>query len=153
VSNATCGHVAWNTAGWIAVFDGTTPVMKLEEPLGGGIVKVSDVNGDGINEILSTGGYVGMGIVTESAVLGQLSGGKFEEIKDFRGYGDDCGSSLSKDKKGVAALVTYTPSTDKMPEFFEEHFMTVCAGDEIGDNPKWNKITKQQFDEFIDGVS
>jgi len=154
VSNATCGHVAWNTAGWIAVFDGTTPVLKTEEPLGGAIEKVSDVNGDGVNEILSIGGYTGMGIVTESAVLGQISGGKFEEIKTFRGYADNCGDGLSKDKTAIAAVIGYAKTADgKLPEFSEEHFLAACEGDGLGDNPQWNKITKQQFDEFFDSIS
>lgn len=153
VSNEACGHAGWNTAGWIAVFDGTTPILKIEESLGGAIEKVSDVNSDGINEILAIGGYAGMGIITETAVFGQVSGGKFEEIKTFRGSADNCAEGLSNDKKGVAATIFYTPSGGKMPEFSEENFMSVCIGESLPDNPQWSRISKQQFDEFFDGVS
>ena len=155
VSNSTCGHVGWDTAGWIAIYDGTTPVVKIKQSLGGGgIEKVTDVNGDGINEILSSGGYTGMGIVTGGGSIGQISGGKFQEIKSFSGYADDCASTFSKDKKAVAAVVSYTPPSDgKMPDFAEEYFQTKCEGDEIGKNPQWNKITKKQFDEFSKSIS
>src|ERR1041385_7881681 len=74
-----CPHVSWNTEGWIAIYDGTTPVVKINEALGGGIIKVTDVNGDGINEILSTGGYAGMGVDTEGIGLGQISGDKYKD--------------------------------------------------------------------------
>ncbi|HEY8563462.1 MAG TPA: hypothetical protein VIL74_23995 [Pyrinomonadaceae bacterium] len=154
VSNAACGHVGWNTAGWIAVFDGTTPVMKTEEALGGAIEKVTDVNGDGVNEILSIGGYTGMGIVTESAALGQLSGGRFEELKTFRGSADNCGEETSAGKKAIAAVIRYAPpASGKMPDFYEEYFLTECAGDTIADNAKWAKIEKKEFDDFFDAVS
>lgn len=29
-----CAHVEWNTAGWIAIYDGSTPVIKIKEALG-----------------------------------------------------------------------------------------------------------------------
>jgi len=154
VSNSTCGHVGWNSAGWIAVYDGTTPILKIEQSLGSGIEKITDVNGDQINEILSSGGYTGMGIVNQSLSLGQISGGKYQEIKSFRGWADNCADSLSKDKKAIASLVTFIPSTGgKIPEFAEEYFQTKCEGDEVGKNPQWNKMTKKEFDEFFDSIS
>lgn len=151
VSNMTCGHVGWNSAGWVAIYDGQKPVLKFEEPLGFGVETVTDVNGDGINEILTFGGYAQSGIQTQGMSIGQISAGKYQNIKGFEGYADNCGfgDTLAKDKKkGVALLVSYSPSTGgKMPEFVEEYFTGKCKDDQI-DRSSWTKITKKEFDEF-----
>lgn len=156
ISNATCGHVGWNTAGWIVIYDGTTPIMKIEEALGYRIEKVTDINGDGISEILSNGGYAQSGIQTESASLGQISGGKYQDIKTYRAYADNCafGPTPSDDKKkAVSVLINYDPKSGKeMPDFSEEYFQGQCKNDEA-DKSSWKKITKKEFDEFFDSIS
>lgn len=156
VSNVTCGHAGWNTDGRIAIFDGTTPITKIETALGYGILKFTDVNGDGINEILSTSGYAQSGIQFEVLSLGQISSGKYEEIKTSRGYIDNCayGETLSADKKQARAVtVSYIPSTDdKMPGFTEEYFQGQCKDDRV-DKDSWKETTKKDFEEFFDAHS
>jgi len=149
-----CPHFSGNTEGWIAIYDGTTPVMKINEALGSSIEKPTDVNGDGINEILSFGGYAQSGQRRQSASLGQISGDNYQNIKDFKGYADNCasGPALSKDKKSAkAAVISYIPTTDgKMPEFTEEYLQATCK-DSV-DNSSWKKITKKEFDDFFDSL-
>lgn len=157
VSNSTCGHVGWDSAGLIAVYDGTTPIMKIEEALGYAIEKVTDVNGDGINEILSFAGYGGMGITTGGGALGQISGGKYQSIKEFRGYADNCASSEmtpANKKSAKAAVISYILSKDgAMPKFTEEYFSGKCEGDNTGKNSKWKRVTKKEFEAFSESIS
>ena len=163
VSNATCGHVGWDSAAWIAVFDGTTPVLKIEKALGYSIGKITDVNGDGKNEFLSFAGYAQSGTQTEGVSIGQISDGKYENIKGFNGYAYNCafGGGKSPDELSArAAVISYTPTTDgKMPEFSEEYFQAKCKADDSGsafdliDQSSWKKITKKEFDEFFDSLS
>lgn len=150
-----CDHASQNSAGWIAIYDNTTPVMKLNEALGGEIVAVTDVNGDGINEILNFSGYGGQGIETSSAHLGQVSGDKYKNIQDFKGYADDCAESDDPTgEKAAAAVISYSPTTDgKMPTFTETHFEAKCGRDGITKNTSWKTITKKQFDTFFDSLS
>lgn len=146
--NEACSHATWDSAGWIAIFDGTTPVLKIKKSLGNRVEKVTDVNGDGINEFLSFGGFTNMGETIERGLLGQISGSDYQQIKELNGWSDDCGSTL-KDKKAAASVISYTPTGGgKMPEFSEEYFQTKCAGDEIGKNPQWTKMTKKEFEDF-----
>lgn len=156
VSNMTCGHVGWHTDGRIAIYDGTTPVLKTEEALGYGILKVTDVNGDGVSEILSSSGYAQSGIQTESLALGQISGGKYQSIKGFSGYADDCAfgvRSSGEALKAVAAVISYAPAKDgKMPEFSEEYFRGICKEDKV-DNSSWKKTTKKDFDAIYESLS
>lgn len=156
VSNATCGHVGWDSAAWIAIYDGTTPVLKIEQPLGYAVEKVTDVNGDGKNEFSSFSGYGQSGIQYSGITIGQISDGKYEMIKDFKGYADNCGFGDAKSDGKLsarAAVISYAPKTDgKIPEFIEEYFQGRCKNGEV-DKSSWKKTDKKNFDDFFDSVS
>lgn len=150
-----CPHVSWDSVGWIAIFDGTTPVLKIEQALGYGIEKAADVNGDGKNEFLSVSGYGQGGIQFGGAALGQISGDKYEEIKAFDGYGDNCafGGKADSELSARSSVISYIPAANgKMPEFSEEFFKARCKDSEI-DKSSWQPTSKKDFDEFIDSIS
>lgn len=151
-----CPHVSWDSVGWLAIYDGTTPVLKINEALGSRIEKVTDVNGDGISEILSFGGYNGMGISNESLSLGQISAGKYQAITDFQGYVDNCAEGdtvAAGDKSARAAVISYMPANGgKMPEFSADYFKGKCK-DDSADKSSWEKTTKKDFEDFFNGHS
>lgn len=151
-----CPHVSWDSVGWIAVFDGTTPVLKINEALGYRVEKVTDVNGDGRNEFLSFSGYGQSGIQFGSAALGQIVNGKYEMIKSFSGYGDNCafgGGKADSELSARAAVIKYIPTTDgKIPEFSEELFKAQCKDSDI-DKSSWKQTSKKDFEEFIKAIS
>lgn len=151
-----CPHVSWDSEGWIAIFDGTTPVLKIEEALGYNVGKITDVNGDGKNEFLSFSGYGQSGIQFGGATLGQISNGKYEKIRGVGGYGDNCGFGAGKSDDELSArasAVSYVPTTDgKMPEFSEEFFKGQCKDAEI-DKSSWKETNKKDFDDFIKSIS
>ncbi|MEP7074758.1 MAG: hypothetical protein ABI878_03025, partial [Acidobacteriota bacterium] len=110
------------------------------------IIKVTDVNGDGISEILSIGGYAGMGIDTESVGLGQILGNKYQDVKGFNASYSNCADESAEKRNSVASVISYVPTTGgKMPVFSEEYFQAGCE-----DKPSWKKITKKQFDGYFD---
>lgn len=158
-----CPHVSWDTQGWIAIYDGTTPVAKINQPLGGTVGKTTDVNGDGKNEFLSFGGYAQSGIQTQSVSIGQISGGKYKNINTFSVYAYNCASGgNAKNTAAKAAVISYIPTTDhKIPEFTEEFFQAECKpGDadsgsafDLIKQSSWKKITKKEFDEFYESLS
>ena len=151
-----CEDFELGTDGWLAVFDGSTPVVKIHEDLGQYIAAVPDVNGDEVNEILSFGGDRGSGVPASAGVnLGQISGKKFKGIKGFNGYWDNCAiGGVDVAKNAAAAVITYVPSTDgKMPVFTESYFQGVCGDDRPSDDPKWKKITQKEFNAFFNGNS
>lgn len=140
-STSNCAHVNWWNAGWIAVYEGTTPVAKVKAALGYEILKITDVNGDGKNEILSLFSYTNQGSTESSATLGQLSGNKYEEIKTFSSYSDGCGTMSKRTQITKAAVISFVPlANGKFPPFSEEYFQSPCEG------PQWKKITKKQFE-------
>ncbi|MEP7075971.1 MAG: hypothetical protein ABI878_09180, partial [Acidobacteriota bacterium] len=110
------------------------------------IIKVTDVNGDGISEILSIGGYAGMGVDTEGVGIGQISGNKYQDIKGFNTSYSNCADEAAERRNSVASIISYVPTTgSKMPLFSEEYFQAGCE-----DNPSWKNITKKQFDGYFD---
>lgn len=118
---------------------------------------MTDVNGDGINEILSFGGYSGNGVTTTGAGLGQISGNSYKEIKSFNGYSDNCAiGDMDVEKKIAASVISYVPEADgKIPVFTESYFQGNCNDEDvaIGSKTKWKTITKKQFDAFFDSNS
>lgn len=160
-----CPHVSWDSVGWIAIYDGTAPILKTSEALGSSIEKITDVNGDGINEIVSVGGYAQSGIQTMGVSIGQISGGKYQNIKGFNGYAYNCAVGGGKSPSELfarVAVISYVPTTGgKIPEFSEEFFQAKCKSDDADsgsafsliDQSSWKKITKKEFDEFFDSLS
>ncbi len=135
-----CAHATMWSAGRIAIYDGPTPVTKTEADLGSEIVKITDVNGDGINEILGFYFNMGQGYAGANGSLGQIEDGKYKEIKSFSGFSDSCGTG-SDQMIAKAAVIRYLPTTNgKFPIFSEEYFQNKC------ENSPWRKITKKQFD-------
>src|SRR5262249_38842446 len=140
-STLNCAHVSWWNAGWIAIYEGSTPVVKIEAALGYEIGKVTDVNGDGIDEIFSLSGYSNQGETETGATLGQISDSKYNEIKTFSGSNDTCGAEPETAGGAKSSVISYFPTNNgKMPEFTEEYYQNKC-----GKTP-WKKITKKQFD-------
>jgi hypothetical protein len=140
-ATTNCAHVSWWNAGWIAIFEGTTPVTKIQAVLGYQVAKVTDVNNDGISEILSLAGYSNQGETETTPLFGRISEGKYQEIKTLSGAADTCGGDPIVPLRSKATVITYIPTGDgKMPDLTEEYFENKC-----GKTP-WKKITKKQFD-------
>jgi hypothetical protein len=147
---ANCSHASsWN-AGWIAIYDGNKPIRKIEAALGYTVRFVTDVNGDGKEEILSLSGYSGMGETTVRGELGQISVGGYEKIfpmDDKFYFGSFQQITFSENENeadkcyALASVVNYVPTTDgKFPAFTEEYFKSAAC------DSNWTKTTKKQFD-------
>lgn len=136
-----CAHVSWYNAGWIAIYDGTTPKMKFKAALGYDIARITDINNDGINEFLSLSVWSGQGVNLVGAIFGQIVNGKYKEIKTFsNAYEDTCGVQEKSRRFAKAMVISYVPSLNGTPTFSQEYFQNRCG------NTVWKKITKKQFE-------
>ncbi len=135
-----CAHVSWWNAGWIAIYDGTIPKMKIKAALGYDVARITDINKDSINEFFSLTVYSGMGTTSSGAILSQIVNGKYKEIKTFSGYSDTCLVQEKSRRLAVAAVISYVPSLNGTPIFSQEYFKNKCG------NTTWKKITKKQFE-------
>ncbi len=135
-----CSHANWLNAGWIAIYDGTTPKMKIKAALGYDIARVTDINNDGINEFLSLSVWSGQGVNVVGAIFGQLANGKYQEIKTFNAYGDTCLVQEKSRRFAEATVISYVASLNGAPTFSQEYFQNRCG------KTAWKKITKKRFE-------
>ena len=143
VPNFFCSHAEWWNAGAIAIFDGTKPVAKAYKALGHEVVGVTDVNCDGISEVLSSFGFCGWGTCEFTLDLGQISNGEYVAIKNFGSVNvDGCdGFPPPGMMASRGAVITYTPTrSGNMPEFTVEYYGRVC------DATDWQSISKELFE-------
>lgn len=136
-----CAHVSWYNAGWIAIYDGTNSKMKIRAALGYDIARITDINHDGIDEILSLSVWSGQGVNLVGAILGQIVNGEYKEIKIFsNAYGDSCAVQEKSRRFAKATVISYVKNSNGTPIFSQEYFQNRCG------NTAWEKITKKQFE-------
>jgi hypothetical protein len=143
VGNSECAHVDWYSEGWIAVYEGTKPVAKINAALGNRVSKAADVNGDRIHELVSFYGWGGQGVFYDDAMLSSIAGGKYKKIRTFDGYADNCaGGEDASSGEIMATRITYARTKGKMPVFVTEYFQSKCE-------PKsWRKSTAAAYAKF-----
>lgn len=129
----------------IAVFSGDELVFEDIVP-DKALKKLGDLNGDGIDEILLTHGWVGQGHIFQSAQLVQLAGGKVNEIIDFQGVSDDsCGSGMEGAGRYAKVITKLPQGPGKMPKFSTQYYKAPCTEEA---SPENFQTTTERGEEF-----
>ncbi len=123
-----------DTFAYLAVFDGVKPVFN-EKLYTTNILKITDFNGDGKNEILFESEFSNMGASTVSAQLRQIEAEKILDIKDFGNVYTD--NSLSnEDCRQKAAKIFYLSFERKFDfSYFESDCGEPARQRELSENP------------------
>ena len=105
------------------------------------IRKVTDLDGDGLQEMLLEGGGTGTGITETNARLVSLSQGRLQVLKDFHEVSvDSCAGGGPKDSI-LAAVITYQPKgAGVLPEFKAVPYEAKCPAD--GAKARFQATTK-----------
>ena len=116
---------------YLAIFNGETYVEDFAVSNLSLILQASDLNHDGINELLLGYSYTQMGELQEWAKLVQVSQGKLRIIRDFgTAYRSTCGSENSSDKAVDSAVVFYAPpAANQMPDFRVDNYRAACPAE------------------------
>lgn len=121
----------------LAVFNGNRLVTRLDATEFNFILRLSDLNQDGVNELLLQGSSYNMGTLVSWARLVELKDGRLQVVKDFgRLEQETCGSG---DGSGeiVAGIVRHTlPAQGKWPEFSIKYYRAPCPSESEKRNPK-----------------
>jgi hypothetical protein len=130
VSECNASHADNNGTKRLAVFSGQKLVADVDTDFKKEILRTLDLNGDGVNELLLSGGDMNQGITVEVAALVQLQDGKLRVIKDFEKTEENsCESGLS-DSNAMASVISYTPAAQgKMPDFHVDNYRAKCLPD------------------------
>lgn len=112
----------------IAIFSGQQLIADVDNDFNGSIVRKSDLNIDGIDELLVSAGDMAQGTLMEVAELVEFKDGRRRVIEDFGTVVEDsCASGFkgSSSKASVLSISDLEPG--KMPKLRIDNYVASCA--------------------------
>jgi hypothetical protein len=110
----------------IAIFSGPTLITDVDLDFKSNVLRKTDLDGDGINELLMSSGYMNQGILTESAALLGFKDGRVNVIQDFGQVSEDSCASGLPDSGANASVVSTITELVKMPRFQIDKYSSSC---------------------------
>jgi hypothetical protein len=111
----------------VAIFSGQQLVADVDSDFKSGIVRKTDLNSDGIDELLMTTGDMAQGTLIQIAALLEFKNGRIHVIEDFGTVVEDsCASGFpgSSSKASVLSMSDFEPG--KMPKLKIENYVASC---------------------------
>ena len=111
----------------VAIFSGQKLVADVDSDFNGAIVRKSDLNSDGVDELLMSAGDMAQGTLIEVAELVEFRNGKRRVIEDFGTVVEDtCASGFqgSSSKASVLSMSNIEPG--KMPKLRIDNYVASC---------------------------
>lgn len=121
----------------VAIFSGQQLVADLDVEFRSSIIRKSDLNADGVDELLMTSGYMGQGVLTEGAALLSFENSSLKVIEDFGTIREDSCASGFPGSTNKASVLSYgTAATGAWPKLQQENYEAPCR------NPKrWKFVS------------
>jgi hypothetical protein len=112
----------------VAIFAGQELLADVDANFNSGIVSKTDLNGDGQNELLMTGGDMNQGIAIEIAALVDFTNGRFRVIEEIGTVMEDSCASGIPGSSIKAALVSVADAVPgKMPRLRIDNYEASCG--------------------------
>jgi hypothetical protein len=112
----------------VAIFSGPRLIADMDVDFKSSIVAKTDLDLDGINELLMTSGDMHQGEVIEMGALLSFQNGRLRVLQDFNTVvSDDC-ASLRPDAASKAAVLSYSNATlGQMPKIKVDYYAAGCG--------------------------
>jgi hypothetical protein len=111
----------------VAIISAQQLVAEFDVNFKSSFVRKTDLNADGVDELLMTSGYMGQGTLTESAALVSFQGGRFNVIEDFETVTEDSCASGFPGSTAKASVISYsTAAPGKMPKLQLDNYESAC---------------------------
>jgi hypothetical protein len=111
----------------IAIFAGEQLIADVDANFNSSIVRKTDLNGDGQDELLMTGGDMNQGIAIEIANLVDFKDGRFRVIEDIGTVAEDSCASGMPDSSIKASVVSIADApAGKMPALRIDNYEASC---------------------------
>ena len=111
----------------VAIFSGQQLVADVDVDFNQNIERKTDLNFDGIDELLTTTSDMHQGVVEDTAALLSFQNGRMRVVQDFGFVVEDSCASLMPGSASKAAVLYHSlelPGT--MPKFTQENYQTGC---------------------------
>ena len=122
----------------VIIFSGQQLVANVDVDFKQNIERKTDLNGDGIDELLMTSGDMHQGVVEEMAALLSFQNGRLQVVHDFGLIVEDSCASLSPGSASKASVL-YISDVDpgNMPKLTMENYQAGC-----GRTKRWRLISR-----------
>jgi hypothetical protein len=111
----------------IAIFSGPQLIANLDVAFNSSILKKTDLNGNGIDELLLSTGDMAQGIFVETAGLFSFENGKATLIKDFGQVTEDsCASGMPGSNAKAVVIEIGGARSAKIPKFKIDNYESPC---------------------------
>lgn len=113
----------------VAIFSGQQLVADVDADFTNNIVLKTDLNSDGIDELLMTTGDMAQGTLIEMATLVSFQGARRRVIQDFGSVVEDsCASGNPSATSDASVLYISDVVPGNMPKITQENYSSSCRG-------------------------
>jgi len=113
----------------VAIFSGPQLVADIDADFASNIVRKTDLNSDGIDELLMTTGDMAQGTLTEMATLVSFQNARRRVIHDFGSVVEDsCASEMQGATSDASVLYISDVIPGNMPKITQENYSASCRG-------------------------
>lgn len=111
----------------VAIFSGQQLVADVDSDFRRDIVRKTDLNGDGINELLMTSGDMAQGTLIQMATLVGFQNGRRSVLQEFGTVVEDaCASGFPSSTSKASVLYVPTGAPGTMPKIIQENYVASC---------------------------
>ncbi len=122
----------------LAVFSGNKLVLDVDLNFKSGILKKTDLDANGVDELLLLGGDMHQGILVETAALVEVRNRKLAVVQEFQKVFEDSCASLIAGSGIEASVIFLGPErSGQLPEFQVENYRSRC-----GRTKRWRLMSK-----------
>lgn len=112
----------------VAIFSGPQLVSDVDVDFNSSIVRKTDLNGDGLDELLMSTGDMHQGILTETASLLSFQNGKMRVIQDFGLVDEDQCASEEPGSVTKASVISIVPAgPGDMAKLRQDNYRSSCT--------------------------
>jgi hypothetical protein len=111
----------------VAIFSGQQLVANVDSDFNGNIIRKTDLNNDGVDELLMSASDMAMGTLIEVAVLVEFRNGRRRVIEDFGTVVEDsCASGFPGSSSKASVLSMSDFELGKMPKLRIDNYASSC---------------------------
>ena len=111
----------------VAIFSGQQLVADVDADYARNVIKKTDLNSDGVDELLMTTGDMAQGTLTEMAMLVSFQNGRRHVIQDFGAVVEDsCASGFPSSTSEASVIYISDVIPGQMPKITQENYSSNC---------------------------
>jgi hypothetical protein len=111
----------------VAIFSGQQLVAEVDADFARGVIKKTDLDSDGVDELLMTTGDMAQGTLTEMASLVSFKNGRRRVIQEFGSVVlDSCASGFPSSTSEASVIYISDVAPGSMPKITQENYSSPC---------------------------